>query len=172
VISDASIPHHNWAYRRIALPVLALLRRGATPEKLAWSLAAGLLIGINPVLGSTPVLCLLLAFLFRLNIVASQLANHVMYPLQILLIIPFMRLSSVIFHTAPMPLSAKDLLNAARSHPVQLIRVLWLWESHAFILWTIFAAVAIPTIALVLTPILHRLLNRVRAHQYPLIPEA
>jgi uncharacterized protein (DUF2062 family) len=172
VIPDASIPHHNWAYRRIALPVLALLRRGATPEKLAWSLAAGLLIGINPLIGSTTILCLLLAFLFRLNIVASQLANHVMYPLQILLVIPFIRLGSVIFHTAPMPLSAKELLNAARSHPVQLIRELWLWESHAFILWTIFAAVAIPTIALVLTPILHRLLSRVRAHQYPLIPEA
>ena len=172
MISDASIPHHNWAYRRIALPVLALLRRGATPEKLAWSLATGILIGINPLIGSTTILCLLLAFLFRLNIVASQLANHVIYPLQILLVIPFIRLGSAIFHTAPMPLSAKELLNAARSHPVQLIRELWLWESHAFILWTIFAAVAIPTIALVLTPILHRLLNRVRAHQYPLIPEA
>jgi uncharacterized protein (DUF2062 family) len=172
VIPDASIPHHNWAYRRIALPVLALLRRGATPEKLAWSLATGLLIGINPLLGSTTILCLLLAFLFRLNVVASQLANHVIYPLQILLLIPFIRLGSVIFHTAPMPLSAKEFLNAARSHPLQLIRELWLWESHAFILWTIFAAVAIPTIALVLTPILHRLLNRVRAHQYPLIPEA
>jgi hypothetical protein len=172
VIPDSSIPHHNWAYRRIALPVLALLRRGATPEKLAWSLATGLLIGINPLLGSTTILCLLLAFLFRLNIVASQLANHVIYPLQILLLIPFIRLGSSIFHTAPMPLSAKDLLNAARSHPLQLIRQLWLWESHAFILWTIFAAVAVPTIALVLTPILHRLLDRVRAHQYPLIPEA
>jgi uncharacterized protein (DUF2062 family) len=172
VIPDASIPHHNWAYRRIALPVLALLRRGATPEKLAWSLAAGLLIGINPLLGSTTILCLLLAFVFRLNIAASQLANHVIYPLQILLVIPFIRLGSIIFHTSAMPLSAKELLNAARNHPLQLIRELWLWESHAFILWILLAAIAVPTIALVLTPILHRLLNRVRTHQYPLIPEA
>ena len=34
--------HHNWIYRRIALPILALLRMGASPERLAWSIAAGL----------------------------------------------------------------------------------------------------------------------------------
>jgi uncharacterized protein (DUF2062 family) len=170
VISDASIPHHNWAYRRIALPVLALLRRGATPEKLAWSLAAGLLIGINPLLGSTTVLCLLLAFSFRLNVAASQLANHVVYPLQILLVIPFIHLGTRIFHTAPLRLSAKELVNAASKHPLGLIRQLWLWESHALILWIALAAIAIPAVALVLTPILRRLLTRVQRHQYPLVP--
>lgn len=163
-------PHHNWAYRRIALPVLALLRRGASPQKLAWSLAAGILIGINPILGSTTVLCLALAFLFRLNIVASQLTNHLAYPLQLLLVIPFIRLGSRLFHTAPMPLSASQLLHDARESPLALIRQLWLWESHALILWAILAAVLTPVIALTLTPILRRLLARVQHHQYPIIP--
>src|SRR6202012_2910085 len=93
-------PRHSWAYRRIALPIFALLRRGTSPRKLAWSLAAGLLIGINPIIGSTTVLCLAIAFLFRLNIAASQLANHVVYPLQLLLVIPFIHLGTRIFHTA------------------------------------------------------------------------
>ena len=35
--------HHNWIYRRVALPIFALLRMGASPEKLAWSIAFGLL---------------------------------------------------------------------------------------------------------------------------------
>src|SRR5947209_172719 len=86
--------HHNWAYRRIALPIFALLRMGASPEKLAWSIAAGLLIGINPLLGSTTLLCLAIAFIFRLNVAASQLGNHVVYPLQLLLLLPFIRLGS------------------------------------------------------------------------------
>ena len=103
-----TIPKHNWAYRRIALPVLALLRRGASPQKLAWSLAAGILIGINPILGSTTILCLALAFIFRLNIAASQLTNHLAYPLQLILVIPFIRLGSRVFHTAPMPLDANN----------------------------------------------------------------
>ncbi|MCU1323569.1 MAG: hypothetical protein JWM43_3218 [Acidobacteriaceae bacterium] len=165
-------PQHGWAYRRIALPILALLRRGASPEKLAWSLAAGTLIGINPILGSTTVLCLALAFIFRLNIVASQITNHLVYPLQLILVIPFIRLGSRLFHTAPMPLSAKELLHAARTSPLKLARELWLWESHALVLWVILSAALIPILALVLTPILRRLLVRIQRHEYPLIPEA
>jgi uncharacterized protein (DUF2062 family) len=162
--------HHNWIYRRLALPVFALLRMGASPEKLAWSIAAGLLIGINPILGSTTILCLALAFVFRLNVAASQLGNHIVYPLELILVIPFIHVASRIFHTAPMPLSANALLRAAREHPLALSRQLWQWEWHAFLLWAVIAAVAVPSIALALTPILRRLLSRVRAHKYPVIP--
>jgi uncharacterized protein (DUF2062 family) len=172
---DSKVPapvHHNWLYRRVALPVLALLRMGASPEKLAWSLAVGLLIGINPILGSTTVLCLAVAFVLRLNIAASQLSNHVVYPLEIVLVIPFIRLASRVFHTAPMPLSANELLHAARERPLALSRQLWLWEWHAFVLWAIFAVIAIPVIALLLTPLLRRLLKRVEHHQYPLLSTA
>jgi len=167
-LSHAPI-HHNWIYRRIALPVLALLRMGATPEKLAWSLAAGLLIGINPILGSTTVLCLALAFVFRLNVAASQLGNHIVYPLELILIIPFIHVASRIFHTAPMPLSASELLHAAREHPLDLSRQLWQWEWHAFLLWMLIATFAIPLIALTLTPLLRRVLVRVSRHQYPIL---
>jgi uncharacterized protein (DUF2062 family) len=164
--------HHNWIYRRVALPILALLRMGASPEKLAWSIATGLLIGINPILGSTTVVCLAVAFVFRLNVAASQIGNHIVYPLELFLIIPFINLASRVFHTEPMPLSATELLHAAREHPLELTRRLWLWEWHAFVLWAILAAVAIPILALTLTPILRRLLTRVQHHQYPLIPSA
>jgi uncharacterized protein (DUF2062 family) len=163
--------HHNWIYRRVALPILALLRMGASPERLAWSIAAGLLIGINPILGSTTVLCLALALLFRLNVAASQIGNHIVYPLELILVIPFIHAASRIFHTAPMPLSANQLMRAAREHPLDLIRQLWSWEWHAFLLWVILAAIAIPAIAFGLTPIMRRLLERVRSHQYPIIPE-
>ena len=161
--------HHNWLYRRVALPVLALLRMGATPEKLAWSIAAGLLIGINPIIGSTTILCLALAVVFRLNVAASQIGNHVVYPLELLLVIPFIRAASRVFHSAPMPLSASELAHAAREHPLHLTRQLWLWEWHAFLLWIILAAVAVPLVALTLTPLLRRLLLRVERHQYPIL---
>ncbi|MEO6983393.1 MAG: DUF2062 domain-containing protein [Edaphobacter sp.] len=167
-----SIPtpkRHNWAYRRLILPVLALLRMGATPKKLAWSIAVGLLIGINPILGSTTLVCLVAASVFRLNLAASQLANHIVYPLELLLVIPFIHVASRIFHTAPMPLSASEILHSAREHPLELTRQLWLWEWHAFLLWAVLAAVAIPLFALALTPILRKLLVRVAHHQYPIL---
>ena len=169
-MSSPSTLHHNWLYRRIALPILALLRMGATPEKLAWSLAIGALIGINPILGSTTLLALTAAALFRLNIAASQIGNHVVYPLQLALVLPWISLGTHLFHTAPLPLSAKALFAAARSAPLALVRQLWLWEWHALVLWTAIALLATPALALTLAPILRKLLPRVESHQYPILP--
>jgi hypothetical protein len=142
---------------------------GASPRKLAWSIAVGLLIGINPVLGSTTVVCLAAAFLLRLNVAASQLANHLVYPFELLLLIPFIRLGDVVFHTAPMPFSARTLIHAARTSPVALTRQLWTWEWHALVLWFCLAVVLVPIIALSITPLLRRLLVRVEHHEYPIL---
>ena len=143
---------------------------GATPEKLAWSIALGTLVGINPLFGSTTLLCFALAFVLRLNLAASQLANHVMYPFQIALIVPFLSLGARIFRTGPIPLSPTLLFHEGRTHPFTLIKSLWLWEWHALVLWTVLAILLIPAIALALTPLLRRLLARVQHHQYPLVP--
>ncbi len=152
------------------LPILALLRMGASPRTLAWSIAAGVLIGINPLLGTTTLLCLAVSFLFRLNVVATQIANHVVFPLQILLVIPFIRFGARVFRTEPMPLSANLFLTGARTAPLALTRSLWLWESHAFLLWLALSIVAAPLLTLGLTPLLRRLLTRVQRHQYPILP--
>jgi len=162
--------HHTWVYRRGVLPILALLRMGATPRSLAWSIAAGMLIGINPLLGTTTVFCLATASCCRLNLVASQIANHAVFPLELALVIPFIRLGSRVFHTAPMPLSPRLFLSAARTSPLILTRQIWLWEWHAFVLWAAISIVAAPLLVLALTPLLRRLLTRVQRHQYPIVP--
>jgi uncharacterized protein (DUF2062 family) len=162
--------HHNWFYRRGVLPILALLRMGATPHTLAWSIAVGLMVGINPLLGSTTAICLALSMRFRLNVVATQIANHAMFPLELALVIPFIRLGSFVFRTAAMPLSPHLFLKAARTAPLTLMRQLWTWEWHAFVLWGVIAVIAAPMIALALTPLLRILLGRVQRHQYPIVP--
>jgi len=171
VVPDSAAPkHHNWIYRRGVLPILALLRMGATPRSLAWSIAAGVMIGINPAIGTTTVLCLAAAFSLRLNVVATQIANHAVFPVELALVIPFIRLGSRVFHTAVMPLSPRLFFAAARTAPLALIRQIWLWEWHAFVLWAAISMIAAPLIALGLTPILRRLLVRVRRHEYPIVP--
>lgn len=142
---------------------------GASPRRLAWSIAVGLLIGINPILGSTTIFCLAAAFVLRLNLVASQLANHVVYPLELLFVIPFIHIASKLFNLDPIPFSASELFHSAREHPVKLIQQIWLWEWHAFLLWIAVAAIAVPLIALVLTPVLRKLLFRVEHHEYPIL---
>lgn len=161
---------HTFLYRRVVLPILALLRMGASPERLAWSIVLGLLIGVNPLIGSTTLLCLALAAIFRLNLPASQVANHLMYPVQLLLILPFLSWGARVFHTGPIPLSPKVLFLQARHQPVALIKSLWMWEWHALVLWAAASAILLPILVALLTPALRKLLARVERHQYPIVP--
>ncbi len=62
-------------HRRVVAPIVALLTQEITPEKLALSLAFGIVLGIFPVLGSTTVLCAAAALVFGLNLPAIQLVN-------------------------------------------------------------------------------------------------
>jgi uncharacterized protein (DUF2062 family) len=164
--------HHNWIYRRCVLPILALLRMGATPRTLAWSIALGMVIGLNPIIGTTTVMCLAVAGCFRLNVVASQIANHSMFPLEIVLVLPFIRLGSRVFHTAAMPLSPQMFMQSAKSAPLALTKELWTWEWHALVVWAGVSVVAAPLIAVTLTPLLKRMLKRIERHQYPIVQAA
>jgi uncharacterized protein (DUF2062 family) len=140
---------------------MGLLRMGADPDRLAWSLALGLVVGVNPLLGSTTLVALGLASLFRLNLVASQVGNHAVYPLEILLFPVFIKLGDVIFGTDKLPLQGHDLWYAAKHHPWHTTRLLWRWEWHALVVWAIFAAVAMPLIAMASEPVLRKMATRV-----------
>ena len=143
-------------------PVVGLLKMGADPDKLAWSLALGVVVGVNPLLGSTTVVALGVAAAFRLNLVASQVGNHAVYPLEILLFPVFIKLGDVLFGTEKLPLAGKALWHAAKHHPLETTRLLWTWEWHALVVWAMFAAVAMPAIALGSEPVLRKMAERVR----------
>jgi len=157
----------NFFRRRVVEPLLQLLRIGATPHQLAWSIAIGAVIGINPLLGSTTLLALALTPVFRLNIVASQLGNHIMYPLELLLFPVFVRLGIRLFHTPALPLDRPALLHAVKFHPWDTTRLLWLWEWHALIVWAAVAVVLAPLLQRLLRPALEHMLQRL--HNEPII---
>jgi uncharacterized protein (DUF2062 family) len=148
-------------------PVLHLLRIGATPERLAWSIAVGIVIGVNPLLGSTTVFALAIASVFRLNVVASQFGNHIVYPLQWLLFPLFIRLGSLLFGTAGLPLELRELFNAVKLHPWDTTRLLWSWEWHALVVWAICTVIATPLLQMALKPMLCKMLDGL--HHEPII---
>jgi uncharacterized protein (DUF2062 family) len=140
---------------------MGLLRRGADPDKLAWSLALGVVVGVNPLLGSTTLVVLALAAALRLNIVASQVGNHAVYPLEWLLFPVFIKVGSVIFRTPSLPLSGHALWDAVKYHPWHTTRLLWRWEWHALVVWAVFAAIAMPLVAMASEPVLRKMATRV-----------
>ncbi len=146
---------------KILRPLLRLMRGGVTPRRLAWSLALGMVIGINPSVGITTILVVLLAWSLGLNQVASQLGAHAVAPLHLLLFIPFIQLGVHLFHTRRLPLSRKQIEHLSH-HPWRLFHEIWQWEWHALIVWGVIAAIAMPLLALYIRRALVMLLRRNR----------
>lgn len=147
---------------RVLRPLLRLLKNGVTPKRLAWSLAVAMAVGISPLLGVTTVCMLFLAWVFRLNYVATQIGIHVMSPLQWLLFVPFIDCGIKIFRTRRLPMTKTDILHLSHRHPLQLLHLLWLWEWHALVVWAVFAAVVIPLLAVQIRRLLVMAMRRHR----------
>ncbi|MGA9528663.1 MAG: DUF2062 domain-containing protein [Terriglobales bacterium] len=140
---DAGGMKRGLFHRRFVAPIVALLTQGITPEKIALSLAFGIVLGIFPVLGSTTVLCAVAALIFELNLPAIQLVNYLIYPAQLFLLVPFIRMGEKLFRAAPLPLSLTQIVAMVRADPAQAISTLWLAEVHAMSAWLLIAAPAI-----------------------------
>jgi uncharacterized protein (DUF2062 family) len=156
----------DFLHCRVLRPLLRLANGGASHERIAWSLAIGLVIGINPILGTTTVAMLALAWVLRLNVVASQIGTHAMTPLQLLLFLPFVKAGTLLFHDAALPMSKKDIIHLSHRHPLQLIRLLWQWEWHALVVWAVLSAIVAPLLA---TQIRKALVLSTRRHKELLV---
>lgn len=121
--------------RKLIDPIVKLLRQGISPEKLALGMAAGAVIGIFPVIGSTTLLCAVAAFLLRLNQPAIQLVNYLVYPLQLALLIPFFRFGAWLFNVEPLPLSAEQLILMFKTDLGDTIIQLWDTTMRAIVAW-------------------------------------
>lgn len=121
--------------QRVVDPVLALLKQGVTPDKIALSMAAGATLGVFPVLGTTTILCTVAALAFRLNLVAIQIVNWLVYPLQLALLIPFFRAGAWLFGAAPLGLTPHQLVAMFREDFAGSLHALWGATWHAAVAW-------------------------------------
>lgn len=63
---DAGV-RERWWRRWLVAPVVKQLTLGTTPEKIAWTISLGVVLGVFPIMGSTTLVCLLAGWLLRLN---------------------------------------------------------------------------------------------------------
>jgi len=153
--------------RRVLGPVLDLLRQGITPEKVALSIAFGVVLGVLPALGWTTLLCLIAAACLRLNLPAMQLVNLLVYPLQLLLLVPFLRAGELLFRSPSMGLSLPQIIVLIHAGMWQAIKVLWVATVHGIVAWAILAAPAILLIYKVLAPLLRRAREMMKSKTAP-----
>lgn len=143
-------------YRKLIQPFIDLLKQGVTPEKIALTVALGISLGVTPVIGSTTMLCTLAAVTLRLNLPAILLVNGAVYPLQLTLLVPFLRAGAWLFRVDGPKISISEIFNLIRANVWHAIATLWIATLHALVVWLLAGCAASAIVYLVLLTLLHR----------------
>lgn len=146
----------SFIQRRLIDPMRALLWKGVTPEMIAWSLAAGFVVGMLPVLGSGTVMCTIVAVFFRLNLPAIQLANWASYPLQLALLLPYYRAGELLFGATNVDWGLRDFVEMFRADFWGTTRLAWTTIWHGTIVWLISGAILMPILYIIFSSLLRR----------------
>jgi len=149
--------------RHVVAPIVNQLKQGITPEKIALTIALGLLISIFPIIGATTLLCGLVAFTLRLNQPIIQIVNYLAYPLQIILLIPFYRAGEYLLGLKPVPLNIQLLFARFRADAGQFFKDFGLIALGGVLVWLVLAPFAVAAIYYATRPFLRALAARIHA---------
>jgi uncharacterized protein (DUF2062 family) len=145
--------------RRAVNTIVQLLRQGVTPEKIALAIALSAAIGVFPVLGTTMLLTAGAAAALELNLVAMQLVGWLVYPVQLALLVPFMRLGSRLFGLVAVP-PLPELLKLMAHDLLGTIRLFWPATLTAIVAWLILCPIVVGALYGILIYPLRRLDRR------------
>jgi uncharacterized protein (DUF2062 family) len=143
-------------HRKLVQPFVELLKQGVTPEKIALTVALGISLGVIPMLGTTTMLCTLAAVSLRLNLPGILLINGVVYPLQLLLVVPFLRAGAWIFRVEGPKLSIGQIFTLIRTNVWHAITTLWVATMHALVVWLMVGCVVSGVVYVILAAVLRR----------------
>jgi uncharacterized protein (DUF2062 family) len=148
--------------RRVVTPIANQIRQGITPEKIALTIAPGLLLSIFPILGATTLLCGLVGYALRLNQPIIQLVNYLAYPLQLALLIPFYRAGEHLLGRDPVPLNIPLLFERFVANALQFLRDFGMIAVGGIVVWLLVAPFAGAALYFTVRPLLRRFATRIR----------
>lgn len=149
--------------RRIREPIRQQLTQGLSPEKIALSAAVALTIAVNPIVGTTTILCFLAAWALKLNQPIVQAINWSSYALQLLLILPFIRFGEWLFRAPRDNRSLERLVGLMKSDLGGALREMRTTLGHAFVAWLAVAPLLIALIYAITLPLVRTLARRLGA---------
>ncbi|XP_057973037.1 uncharacterized protein LOC131161349 [Malania oleifera] len=148
-----------WFHKKIVDPLVQILSRGAEPKQLAFSAALGITLGVFPICGVTVFLCgMAIAVLgSRCHSPTAMLANFIATPIELSLVVPFLRFGEVLSGGAHFPLTSdvlKKVLTGQASREVLLSIV------HALLGWLVAAPFILALLYILFLPCFKLLVHK------------
>lgn len=131
---------------KVVIPVSNIRKEGISSEALALSISIGIIGGAFPLIGFASYICLFLTLAFKQNIIIVQAVNWLSYPIQIILLIPFMKLGNTILGSSDMTITIHQIIVAFQSGMMHGVKLIGIFSLYGVIAW---AVIALPTFLIV-----------------------
>jgi uncharacterized protein (DUF2062 family) len=149
-----------WA-RRVRGPIVALFTQGITPDKVALTLGVGTACSLLPFLGFTSLLNLGVGLWLRLNQPILQTLNQLLGPLQLVLILAYVRLGEWLWRASESRFTVGEMVRFFREASFGQFVARFGWAGvHAFTAWALTAPLVILAVYYGTRPALRRLASR------------
>jgi hypothetical protein len=146
--------------RRLAEPVRAMFLQGVAPDRIAFTFAIGTACSLLPFLGFTSLLNLGVGLWLRLNQPILQTLNQLLGPVQLVLIIAYVRVGEKIWQAAPIPISVPLIVRAFKADPWAFLQRFGWTGVHAATAWALSVPLIIAGIYYPLRPVLRKFAAR------------
>lgn len=156
---------------KVLFPLSRLMLGGFSPEKLAFAMAVGFTLGCFPVLGPSTLICLLAAWIFRLNVPAIQLGNYISTPLQLALLIPAYEFGGLIFGTSKGVPDFSAIFMMIRTEPLKGLTEIGNSVWQAVIVWALYSPVLFIVVYFLLKLILIKWQSKEANHETFIVPD-
>ena len=139
------------------MKITAFLKEGISPQKLSIAMALGITLGLIPLLGATSILCAAAAFAFRLNMPSVQLVNYIVYPLQLILYIPFLKTGTYLFSQEHFDYTLQNITEMLSENLWQTVSDFFWINVYGLLLWAILAPLLFAAVYFLTLPVFKKI---------------
>ena len=100
----------KWNFRALKTKTIALFKQGLTPIELTQSILVAALFSIIPIFGVTTILLTAFSLKRKLNLPIMIAISYLAWPLQILMIIPFINIGEYFFSVPQSHHSVEEII--------------------------------------------------------------
>ncbi|MEM9671040.1 MAG: DUF2062 domain-containing protein [Cyclobacteriaceae bacterium] len=116
-----------------------LFSRGGSPRQISLAIALAVPLGIIPVYGFITPVATAIAIRWRLNVALVLGILYLVFPLQLVLFVPFLWLGGLLFQLPPLPFSATEIMTMVENETWKLFQQIWTTNLAAVGVWLLIA---------------------------------